>query len=367
MPNLLAIDCPDEFLLSMSKRSDWLVVIGFHHGTDIPTDIADKVSRPPDPLFWNLVGDDCLKNNEHDYAALLEHRIQFMKIPEGYIKECARAHGIRLCSSDAHLLDWNLAAAGGHRDLEFNAENDPRAPHLSDFLDSFERDFGRARIRYGRSTIYGQPWKPLYSDVYGGQLVVVDESGLSWLLMNDINDASRRALALEYLVTRTGPKLWGDVYSSHFQPKIVTQLAAERDSLIHERRERVRELDERIEEEQKFYAPFVNLLYVGDDALKSLVARAFSEVFGATVEDLDQSIPTGDPKRFDLRITFGGEVFCTEVRSRAIAMRGYQILRDSTTISTAWNLQRDVSISCSSSTGCIRARTTNAPSLRRFR
>ncbi len=284
--------------------------LGFRDLDGLPRVVREALTAPPDPMHWNLILDGFGRGEERDLQSLGRAKIPLHYVPAGYLEECERAHGIILCRGKHY--GWSFEAPRGHRTLEFNPTEDPRAIHLVDFVDEFETEFARGRL-YTLLVTAGE--HTLYRDVYGDPVVVLNESQTpDWLMLPDIKDPQRRTEAMEFLVTRTAPKLWGDVFSRHFRPRRVVELEQRRDELLVTLREQLKRLSEEIEREQTFYAPFVRLLYIGDEALKNLVARAFSEVFGALVDDLDSLIAEGEPKRLDLRIKLGAKAFCAEVR-----------------------------------------------------
>lgn len=212
MPNLLAIDCPDDFALQMAGRGDWSVAVGFHGGSDVAKELKTSLRRPPDPMVWNVVVDDCEKQNDHDPSRLRAANIPLLEIPNGYLRECERAHGIRLCSAYNHTPGWEMLGTMGHRDLEFNPTDDVRATHLSDFIDEFAGSFVTGRISSGDSRY--RDFALLFLDAYKSTVVAIEDRPFPWLVMINIPDDARRAEALEYLATRTAPKLWGDLQRS---------------------------------------------------------------------------------------------------------------------------------------------------------
>jgi hypothetical protein len=278
MPNLLAIDCPDEFVLRMAGKENWSVSVGLHANRPLEQALTSRLGQCPDPLVWNLIVDDCHKANApQDIAKLSDAGIPLIAIPAGYIEECERAHGIRLCSGDAHFSQWESMDAQGHKTLEFNPTDDPRSVHLADFVESFESDFESERLE---ATF---PYKPsdsslLYLDTYGDPVVVLEDASVPpWLLLINVDDRATRANALEFLASRTAPKLWGDIFSDHLVPRIVKQLAEQRDRIILDSRQEIERLEQLIQAEQRYFAPYVNLLHIGDHALKDLVAKTFLE------------------------------------------------------------------------------------------
>ncbi len=249
-------------------------------------------------------------------------------VGDDYLEECQRAHGVRLSSGRQHF-GASFLAPEGHKALEFKPTDDLRSRHLADFLDEFELDFQRGSLV---SHLQGpHPWTdpipggfaPLYLDAYDSPLVGLTDPCapphvtnwvIEWLLLIDIEDPERRVEALKYLCYRTAPKLWPDIYADWFRPRRVIALTQQRDQAIADRKALERRLQEQIDEELAFYAPYANLLHIGDDALKDLVRRVFQEVFGFTVRDLDAELDAGEPRRLDLLVNFGSESAFMEVR-----------------------------------------------------
>ena len=90
----------------------------------------------------------------------------------------------------------------------------------------------------------------------------------------------------------------------------------EKDRVIAERRRLEEEIEKQIQDEQAFYAPFVHLPNLADDALKILVLSVFRDVFGFEAEDLDEKLEEGEPKRLDLLVRFPSASALVEVRAR---------------------------------------------------
>ena len=155
----------------------------------------------------------------------------------------------------------------------------------------------------------------LYLDAYDNPTMCLWWHLIPWLVSINVADKSRRIDALEYLCYRTAPKLWPDLYADSFQPKRVTQLDEERGKVADELRRRLTELDEQIDAERAFYAPYFNLTVLGDDSLKRLVDQAFRQVFGLGVGDLDELVDEGERKTLDLRVELGPWSAFVEVRS----------------------------------------------------
>ena len=315
MPNLLAIECPADFVLSMSQTENWTVMAGVYENVNLPKELRGELRAPPDPTDWNLLVDDSKRQPSPDWPRVADEGIPLVLIPYNYIQECHRAHAIRICNDKlTRLAHWKQIASQGYRSLEFNAAPDSRASYLSDFIEAFEADFWTGRLDWFEVET---EYEALYSDVYRDPVVVLAEEAIQCLMTLDIPDPNRRSEALIFLRTRTAPELWGDLFSNHFFPAEVVALKEQRDKLLAESRAELARLDMQIEEGQAKYAPYVNLLYIGDDALKDLVAGTFRDVFGAKVQDLDTTTADGEPKRLDLDVNLGGTTLCVEVRGRA--------------------------------------------------
>jgi hypothetical protein len=61
-------------------------------------------------------------------------------------------------------------------------------------------------------------------------------------------------------------------------------------------------IDAQAEEEERFFGPFYNLLYVGDEALVDLVMKVFTEVLHCDAENLDQLVTADEWRTLDLRV-----------------------------------------------------------------
>ena len=314
MPNILLFGCHEQLVEALAADDRWSVAIGVHRSFGArPPDATE----PPDPRHWNLIVDDCKKDNPPLPAGLFtEGRLRLHWVKDGYLAECERAHGIRLCSTDSHQGGRHRSPSG-YKTLEFNATEDSRALHLADFIEAFGPSFGPRVL----DVDYDDYFTPLFTDGYRNPIIglyrsIYEDDDYERLLAIDIDDANRRNEALKYLCYRTAPKLWPDIYSGSFQPKRVLALMVEKDKVIAERRRLEEEIEQQIQEEQSFYAPFVNLPYLGNDALKQLVQRVFQDVFGFEVEDLDEKLEGGEPKRLDLLMRFPSASALVEVRAR---------------------------------------------------
>jgi hypothetical protein len=313
MPNILLFGCHEQLVATLASDDRWSVAIGLHEeGENLA--LAAPTTPLPDPRHWNLVIDDCGKDNPALPPSILEqHRLSAHIVSDGYLRECERAHGIRLCSRREHTLARvGLFAPAGHKTLEFNASGDSRAVHLMDFVEEFETSFAAHRIR--RFTVVECTY--LFADAYDDPVILLIEDAFAWLCLINIPHADRRNEALRYLCYRTAPKLWPDIYSDSFQPRRVLALMEDKDKVIAERRQLEEEIEKQIQDEQAFYAPFVNLPYLGNDALKQLVQRVFEDVFDIDAEDLDKKLEEGEPKRLDLLVRFPDASALVEVRAR---------------------------------------------------
>jgi len=331
LPNVLLFGCDRGIVSRLREDSRWNIGLARHDSW--------TSSNAPDPLYWNLVVDDCCSDDVNQILTSEEAEplgIQYFRVNAAYLGETERAHGITFMrlgqrpsraphkASEwvgcdlASRLGFSFDSPRGRRTLEFNPVSD-RAQDLQDFVDRFEKDFDPGRI------LDGQPqfsWESearrlvLFKDVYGDPVLGISSSGaIDWLLLPYIRDGDTRLEALVYLCYRTAPKLWPDVYSDSFHPRKVQALEQELSRMVAERRSQELELEGRIDSERRFYAPYVNLTVTGDDALKSLVGKVFQDVFGCGVKDLDDQIEQGERKTLDLRIESGDWSGMLEVRS----------------------------------------------------
>ncbi len=241
-------------------------------------------------------------------------------IPYGYLDEAHRAKGVQFCRGDEH---HGLYATGpqGYYSLRFEPTGEPETPHLVDFVDEFESQFERRRLTYVPDSPLD--YAPLFNDAYGDPLVAIERTTPETLKMIDIADEGVRLRALEYLLCRTLPKLWPEIYSDLFTPRRVVALEQERDRIITGRRREIAEIDAALDAERAFFAVYAPLTQLADDALKHLVGRAFTEVFECDVLDLDEQLEEGEPKTLDLLLRRDGWTAFVEVRSSGT--RGAQI------------------------------------------
>ena len=313
MPNILLFGCLPQLVEALAADDRWSVAIGLHGVREKPA-LADALTPPPDPRHWNLIIDDCGKDNPPLAPRIFEkYGLRAHIVRNSYLSECERAHGIRLCSTQQHIpAAASRSSPEGHRTLEFNPSDDSRTLHLIDFVEEFETSLQANRIwmRGGGAATY------LFTDACESSIIFLVTDDFEWLCLIDISDANRRNEALRYLCYRAAPKLWPDIYSDSFQPRRVFRLMEEKDKVMAERRTLEEKIEKQIQEEQAFYAPFVNLPYLGNDALKQLVQPVFRDVFGFEAEDLDEKLEEGEPKRLDLLVKFPSASALVEVRAR---------------------------------------------------
>ena len=295
MPNVLLFNCDEELVKRLIADGRWSVAMATH------ADDYQVSLDTPSPLHWHLILDDC-EDDESPKADVIvpnaaqchDWGIPIYRVSDHYLDQATRARGIRFASGESH---WRAEMETGHRlfrDLEFNRK-DERAKPLEDFVHRFRHYFAQ------RSYLAHERWSEpteLYADSYGLALVVLQTRRFESLILLDVPDKNARIDALEYLCIRSAPKLWPDLYAGSFQPSRVKQWLSEKDALAREYSEKQEAIDRNMEEEEKFFAPYINLLYIGNDDLKRLAGRAFHNVFGLQVTDLDD-VAEG-PKTSDL-------------------------------------------------------------------
>jgi len=304
MPNVLLFGCDKELVKRLAQDSRWNVAIGVH---------ADNVSPGlPDPRHWQLVVDDCGKDENQAPSDAELPEIPRYDISERYLEEAERARGIRLCRGEEHC-GVGTGVPPGHKILEFNPTASEEVGHLIDFVDEFEGKFHRACLD---CEPYQSEYesKIIFRDSYDWPLMVIDEYNFPFLYSIDMVDKDARIDALFYLCQRTVLRLWPEVYSDLFRPRRVVALEQQRADIIARRREEAAEVERKIQEELDFYAPYTNLTWVAHNELKRLVADAFQEVFSFDVEDLDAKLKKGEPKTVDLIIKYGDWSAMVEVR-----------------------------------------------------
>lgn len=321
MPNILLFGCDKEIVTRLAADQRWNVALASH------CEKGKASGAAPTPLTWNLIVDDCLhpatKHYDPDKPDLEvgneplsdeEARslgVPSFRIPDSYLREAANAHGVRFCSrnDEYHNVCCQSPAPHQHMPLEFSPA-DRRSAQLADFIHDFESSFGRYHLWFP-----GQE-KAIYRDFYGRPIVTMGKSGRSpdWLYLIDIRNKSKRLQALWRLCTRSAPKLWPELYAGSFQPRHIRSLRERQSQLTAVFRAEMERIDAEAEEEEQFFAPFYNLLYIGDEALTSLVARTFKEVLHCEVEDLDEQVTADDWRTLDLRVQCNGFDAFVEVK-----------------------------------------------------
>lgn len=269
-----------------------------------------------DPRQWHLVIDDC----GHSQPPRAEDMAEGTAVVSWkYVEEMKRARGIAVGAGlpgSETMIPYHLDACRGSPrgacDLEFTQTTATAASHLLDFVDAFEGAFPREYLDF---LSYDPALQVLFRDHYGDPLVVIRDYHIQWLQTIDVPDAATRLKAYEHLCYRTVPKLWPEVYSDLFRPSKVEALEREREQIITELRRRVAVIDTAIDDELRFYAGYAPLTELSDDPLKLLVKRAFEQVFGCVVTDLDEEIAEGESKTLDLLIERSGWRAFVEVRA----------------------------------------------------
>ncbi len=321
MPCALLFGCDKELVQRLASDQRWKVAVATH------CEEGKASYSRPSPSTWNLIVDDCLhpptKHIDPGKPDVMEGNenptdeearslgIPSFQIPRSYLREATNAHGIRFCSGadEFHGVHRALNRRERHMPLEFNAVG-PRATHLADFIHDFESSFGRYHLWFSSQE------KAIYRDFYDQPIVTMGESGQSpdWLYLIDIPNKSKRLQALWRLCTRSAPKLWPDLYAGSFQPRHIRSLRERQSQLAAVFRAEMERIDGEVEEEEQFFAPFYNLLYIGDEALTSLVARTFKEVLHCEVQDLDEQVTADDWRTLDLRVQCNGFDAFVEVK-----------------------------------------------------
>jgi hypothetical protein len=314
LPRVLLFGCDRELVDTLRSDSRWEVAVGEH---------SDVISKNiPDPRYWNLLVDDCAnKNKVYRRLEVDPLGIACYQVTRDYMEEMSRAHGIHFAGSD-----WQLPSSqrihlrvfaqppDGYKTLEFTTTAD-LAHLLVDFVEEFEDAFVPSHL----ASLNRPDFKRrdvLFCDAYDEPTMCLWSYLIPWLVSINIPEKSRRIAALQYLCYRSAPKLWPDLYADSFQPRRVKELEEERSRVAAELRGRLNELGQAIDAEMAFYAPYLNLTVLGDDSLKRLVHRAFDEVIGLEVTDLDELVPEGERKTLDLRLDHGPWSAFLEVRSR---------------------------------------------------
>lgn len=304
MPNVILIGGSNTLYQMLKNDSRWRVLRVMHGD---PSEAAASISVLGDPRNWDLVIDDCA------HAEIVAREAEAL-VSDQYLDEAKRARGL-LFGFDQHDA-WRTVPPNGHHDFEANSANAAPAIHLVDFFDEFEASFlNRALVTNYLNT--SKPPIGLIANSYGQGLAVLDRSYVlsERLIVIDVDRDETRQKAFEYLLYRTVPKLWPEVYSDQFRPRRVLELERIREQEIADRRTRVRELDAAITAEVAYFAAYAPLTLLADDPLKALVARALAEVFEFEVIDLDKRTKEGEPKTLDLLARRGESNTFVEVRS----------------------------------------------------
>lgn len=196
--------------------------------------------------------------------------------------------------------------------LEFN-EADPRALHVATVVQTFESSF---RLGYLYRRFGGTAGTPLFRDFYGHPTITVSKGppDPDWLFLIDILDKKKRVEALWQLCVRVAPKLWPDLYAGSFQARRVRSLRHHQSQLTALYRAEIERIDAQAEEEERFFGPFYNLLYVGDEALVDLVMKVFTEVLHCHTENLDEQVTPDEWRTLDLRVRCGAWDAFVEVK-----------------------------------------------------
>lgn len=315
VPNVLLFGGSQALFEMLNADSRWKVLRVVHSDDDESSrDILG------DPRQWHLVIDDC----PHSEPSATENSEQPVRVSEDYLNEMTRAHGVTIGAGvyvptfsgrgqtlEDHLEVISYTSRGAY-DLEFNQTKSAEASHLVDFVDKFEGAFMREHLTLKLSM---HSPEVLFQDYYRDPLVAIRRYFIPWLHTIDIADDNTRLEAYEYLCRRTVPKLWPEVYSDQFRPAKVRVLEGKRERIIAERRQQVDEIDAAIDEELRFFAVYAPLTELSGDPLKLLVKKAFEEVFGCGVIDLDEEVEEGESKTLDLLVQRPGWTAFVEVRS----------------------------------------------------
>lgn len=287
MPSVLLINVDELLVQRLAADPRWRVAYGTHKR-------SGEWEESPDPTGWDLIVDDCGWDRDPKRSTqipseedLSRENIPRYWIPQDYTGQATRAKGIRLTQGPEC---WRISLSNApeqYRDVEFNIEDKGGRP-LIDFLREFLRDFEkRVVLRDGNNRWFGDG--VLFTNAYNEPLVAMmsDANESDRLITINIPDRDRRVAALEYLCLRTAPKLWPSLYFGSFESARVSRLSVEKDRLTEEFEQRISTIDTEIAAEEEFYSSWVSIRFIGDEDLKLLVSQALADVFGFSVEDLD--------------------------------------------------------------------------------
>ena len=316
MPCALLFGCDKELVQRLASDPRWKVSVAVH------CEEGRASYSLPSPSVWDLIVDDCLhppvrnrvdpakgdaipgniEPTEEDIKSL---GLVSYRIPNSYLREAVKAHGIRFCTNEDefHEVETMGHRRERHMPMEFN-DADPRALHVATLVQSFESSF-RPGFLYNRNR--GSAGTALFQDFYDHTTVAISEerAGADWLYLVDIRDKKKRVDALWQLCVRVAPKLWPSLYAGSFQSRRIHALREHQSQLSTKFRAEMQRIDDEVEREEKFFGPFYNVLYTGDEALVDLVATAFQDIFHCVADNLDEQVTKDDWRTLDLKITCG--------------------------------------------------------------
>lgn len=286
MAKALLLACDVSLVERLIDDGRWDITVGDHYPV--------TGRNVPDPRGWRLIVDDCQDHGEPkrgvqtlDADTAAAKGIPVIQVGDDYLQQATRARGIRFAGEKWHLESAVARNGQKYHDLEFNPR-DARSVLLAEFVRTHGQQFDRmawlARPRPGAEPQPDRELAALFEDSYRAPVLGLKRTlGFESLVLSNIAVKEWRVEALDYLITRVAPKLWPDLYAGLYQPNAVAKLLQERQTIAAEAAARVAELDERLRVEERFFAPFSNLLYAGEEPLLGLAERALRDVMDMQV------------------------------------------------------------------------------------
>jgi hypothetical protein len=313
MPNVLLIGASSRLVAKFLSTDRWSVGIGVHDR--VPPNLADRV-RKIDPRHWKLVVDDCDEDSSSlDELALLP--VSFNIIDNSYLGECEKAHLVRFVTEHEHLTGKVRSYPNpGAKSLAFIPKQKKIATALSDFVENHRDEFTNSHLMSGRSNSNFN-FSPVFENEYSRPVVLTSKTTPSDLFFLPIRDSATRDGVIYEFCERVAPRIWPNLYSDSFLPRRVIELMERKTSISMERRAIEQELENAIQAELSYIAPYINLIHMGGDELKDLVALTLRSVLMGEVTDLDKELANDEPKGLDLLTRWGSYSCFIEVRASA--------------------------------------------------
>jgi hypothetical protein len=187
-------------------------------------------------------------------------------------------------------------------------------------LDEEARRLLLIRIAFGRGKGELPQFHPLFLNVKKDPVAFTLQVGKGELvLLPNIDNIEIRSRYIEYILNEFLPQFrpawFSDRWTGTYTPAVLeekeSQLQVEKERMLR----KIQEQEKQLEDQRHKMKSFIDLLTQADSRLVEAVQRAFQDLLGIKVVDLDaQRDEEGKPRLFDLIATIEGKHFAIEIK-----------------------------------------------------